>query len=181
MKLAIIEIQYQKAVAKMSLSRQKLEQLISDIQTLKAGTPLTFSPDYFREPENITSPELESLANVERILEASKKKLGIAFVRLRSKAAVDDRSGRLKTIMDSTVLDAGSYHTYSEMLQNEFNFFLLDRRYNEGKKIQRLSEALDNATQRIPPDEIVNFLEVGSPFPLLSSVYFLFCFCTSPY
>eukprot|EP01102_Stenamoeba_stenopodia_P006337 TRINITY_DN1739_c0_g4_i1.p1 TRINITY_DN1739_c0_g4~~TRINITY_DN1739_c0_g4_i1.p1 ORF type:complete len:880 (+),score=221.35 TRINITY_DN1739_c0_g4_i1:486-3125(+) len=159
-KLGILDVQLRRSKIKLGLAKFKLDVASEDIETLRDGLPLVFTADYFKDPESITNHDIEALTHIEKILENAKKGLGRAFIRARSKAVVDDRVARLKSIIDSTALDGSNmYHAYHEIMQNEFNFFLLDARYPEGNKIKRLCEALSNATQRIPPEEIINFLE----------------------
>jgi len=109
-------------------------------------------------------PEVAAMQRVIKLWDRSKKKHARQYTRLRAhfmSMGLKERASIIESIMSMTEFDSMSYHPPNDENQLAINSVILDQRYTEGLKIQRLKEAIEKTRiDDIPPHEVVGFIHV---------------------
>eukprot|EP01103_Thecamoeba_quadrilineata_P000280 TRINITY_DN10233_c0_g1_i1.p1 TRINITY_DN10233_c0_g1~~TRINITY_DN10233_c0_g1_i1.p1 ORF type:complete len:937 (-),score=163.57 TRINITY_DN10233_c0_g1_i1:147-2957(-) len=159
-KVGHIEAREELLQEKQKLVNEKIRSVQDFIQQCRLDSSVP-PFDAQRDLQSVfTDPLVIRLSRQERRLEKISKAAQKTFIEARGEAMIDDRSIKLREMLQSTVLDSAlKYHPYDDGAQSRMSYLLLDLRYGPGKKIQKLIETLESSKQVIPPKEILNFLE----------------------
>lgn len=149
---------------KIALVAARLDATKAVMQRWKEGETLAANDrSLFLKPDVlfIQDERLATLRLRLTVLSQQRRLLAVAYNQQLNEALEDTeqtRALRLRQLLASVESNPRGFHPLDELQQSTFDSFLLDQRFKEGRRVQRLQTAIAESMGKFLPDDILSFL-----------------------